>query len=618
MMRSARVQAAVVLAVLFTFAVFNQTPAQNRRAAAAAVPDVRYTVSMSKPYTHLLEVEMRLRVATRLPAKTDIIMPVWTPGSYLIREYARHVQDFAVKDAAGRELAWSKTNKNTWRIETGGTGEIVVTYNVYANELTVRTNELNDEHAFWTNAALLMYPAGQLDAPSTVRVQPYDGWKVATGLPPVAGEANTFRAPNFDVLYDSPFEVGDFKLLTFEVKGVPHRIVLEGEGNYDAPRLVADIKKIVEVQVEMMGGEIPYTDYTFMFNLRSTGSGGLEHLNSTALIVNRNGFQNAASYQNILSLVAHEFYHLWNVKRIRPDALGPFDYTQENYTKLLWVAEGITSYYENIFLHRAGFLTDRQMLASWASSIEDLQARPGRFQTSLEEASADAWIKYYRTDENYANNQISYYDKGLVVGMLLDLEIRKRSGGARSLDDVMRYLYTEFAKKNRNYTPADFQRAAEMAAGSSLETFFARYVRGRAELDYNEALSAFGLKLETTDRSAASAMERAYFGAIMAQAGDRLMVRSVRAGTPAYDQGINAGDQLVALDGQRITLDTFEARVAEKKPGDEIRLTVFRNDDLRDFQITLGGRVPPSYSITPVAQPTEEQKRLSRGWLGAS
>ncbi|MGB7925618.1 MAG: PDZ domain-containing protein [Pyrinomonadaceae bacterium] len=609
--RYSRFQLAALAAVLTVFA-FSSAPAQGN---AARQPDISYNVSMSKPFTHLLEVEMRVRLASAAQA-VDLVMPVWTPGSYLVREYERHVQDFVAADEGGRPLPWRKVNKNTWRIDAGRAREFAVHYRVYANEMTVRTNELNDRHAFWTNAALLMYVDGHLNAPATLRIVPPPAWKIATGLPAVAGQQNTFRADNFDILYDSPVEVGPFKTLTFDVQSVPHRIVIEGDGNYDAERMRNDIKKVVEAQAQMMG-DIPYRDYTFILNLRPTGSGGLEHLNSTALIWPRFGFGTPADYRDFLGLASHEFFHLWNVKRIRPDALGPFDYTKENYTRLLWVAEGITSYYETIFLRRAGLISDREYLSLTSKAIQDAQNVPGRFVMSVEEASFDAWIKYYRPDENSVNSQVSYYDKGALLGLLLDLRIRKLSGGARSLDDVMRYLYTEFSKKGRNYTPEEFQRAAELAAGSSLEDFFRRYVRGREELDYNAALSGVGLMLDTTGATAPTpAVERSYLGARLKQDNDRLILDRVYSGTPAYDQGLNTNDQIVALDGLRVNQESFNARLAEKRPGDTITLTFFRIDDLRSLTIKLGGRLDAPYRIVPVKEPNAEQSRLYQGWLG--
>ena len=600
---------------------FLLTGLQSNFAQTPSAPKIAYTVSMSKPHTHLLEVEVRLRDV----GETNLIFPVWTPGSYLVREFERHVQDFSAATLTGQKLSWSKVNKNTWRIETGAAREWKVNYRVYANELSVRTNELNSDHAFWNNAALLMYPEGRLSEPSTVQVIAPETWKVATGLPTVPGVRNTFRADNFDILYDSPFEVSNFKTISFDVKGVLHRIVIDGDGNYDPERMRRDVKKIVETEIELMGGEIPYHDYTFILHLRSNAGGGLEHLNSTALGYPRFGFgpdrdegvssaapnaQSQRTYRGFLALVAHEFFHLWNVKRIRPDALGPFDYTQENYTKLLWVAEGITEYYARVVLRRSGLMPEQSFLRETGEAIQDLQQTPGRLVQSAEESSFDAWIKYYRPDENSVNSQISYYDKGAIVGMLLDLEIRQRSNGAKSLDDVMRYLYTEFFKKGRNYTPQDFQKASELMAGSSLEQFFADYVRGYKELDYKSAFAAAGLAVE------APVSDRPYLGADLSQQQDRLMVTRVYAGSPAYEQGLNAGDEIVALNNMRATRDFVNARIAEKRPGDLLSFSIFRFDDLSTLLIKLGRSPVGPYRIVPIAQPTSQQRQIYRSWLG--
>jgi predicted metalloprotease with PDZ domain len=620
--------AALLLATVIIAGAVTASAQQTTRTVA---PEIVYTVSMPKPHTHLLEVEIRLRHPGEVVERdADLVMPVWTPGSYLVREFARHVQDFKASDAAGRALSWTKTNKNTWRIDTLGARDWRATYRVYANELSVRTNELNSDHAFWNNAALLMYPEGFLGAPSTIQVIAPDPWKVATGLPPVRGQKNTFRAENFDELYDSPVETSNFKTLSFEVKGVPHRIVIDGEGNYEPEKMVADVKKIVETEVELMGGEIPYHDYTFILHLRSNTGGGLEHRNSTALGYPSFGFgpergeggsaaapaaQQTRTYRGFLSLVAHEFFHLWNVKRIRPDALGPFDYTKENYTKLLWVAEGITDYYDRLTLRRAGLISDQDYLRDTAKAIQDLQKTPGRLVQSAEESSFDAWIKYYRQDENSVNSQVSYYDKGAILGLLLDLEIRKRSD--KSLDDVIRYLYKEFYKKDRNYTPEDFQKACELMAGASLEPFFSRYVRGREELDYNGAFAAAGLRLDTTGTTVdpKDVVEKAYLGADLAQDQDRLMVRHVYAGSPAYEQGLNTGDEIVALNNMRANKEFFEARIAERRPDDLIVLTVFRFDELSSLPIKLGRSETGPYRIVTVEKPTAEQRRIYEAWL---
>jgi len=615
--------------ILFTILIFG-----IQALGQAPVPDIAYTVSMSRPHTHLFEIDVSVKrgPAATAPGEELLVMPVWTPGSYLVREFERHVQDFAAADAAGQPLKWEKINKNTWRIATNGSRDWHATYKVYANELSVRTSELNSGHAYWNNANLLMYVEGFLTSPATVRVVAPDVWKVATGLPGVPGQRNTFRAENFDVLYDSPFEVSNFKSLIFNVKGVAHRIVIDGEGNYDPERMRRDVQKIVETQVELMG-EIPYRDYTFILHLRSDAGGGLEHLNSTSLGYPSFGFtirsgdratsaspnagESQRDYRSFLSLVSHEFFHLWNVKRIRPDALGPFDYTKENYTKLLWVAEGITDYYADLTLRRAGLITQGEFLIATARAFQQLQNTPGRLVQSVEESSFDSWVKFYRPDENTINSQVSYYDKGAILGLVLDLEIRKRSNNAKSLDDVMRALYNDFFKKNRNYTPEDFQKLCESAAGGSLEEFFAKYVRGKEELNYNAALEAVGFHLETAALNAVGQpVERVYLGADVREQDDRLMVTRVSAGSPAYDQGLNTGDQIVALDNARVTRDFFNARLAEKKPGDLINLTIFRFDQLSTLLIKLGGRSDGTYRIVPLPAQTEAQKQVFRSWLG--
>ena len=622
-------------AVVTLLTFFNtQTYTQVNRPPAPPL-EIAFIVGMSRPHTHMFEIDIKIKRTASGPNEEVLIMPVWTPGSYLIREFERQVQDFVVKDAAGQSLKWEKINKNTWKIITNGANEWHASYRVFANELTVRTSELNSEHSFWNNATLLMYLEGALQTPSTVQVLAPDVWKVATGLPMAPGPKNTFRAENFDVLYDSPFEASNFKTIVFNVKGVPHRIVIDGEGNYDPEKVRRDVQKIVETEVEMMGGEIPYKDYTFILHLRSNASGGLEHLNSTALGYPRFGFkiergerttsagpnttqQTVRDYRGFLGLVAHEFFHLWNVKRIRPDALGPFDYTKENYTKVLWIAEGVTDYYADLALRRANLISEADFLAATARSFQNLQNTPGRLVQTVEESSYDSWIKYYRQDENSINSQVSYYDKGAILGLLLDLEIRRKSNGTKALDDVMRYLMTEFFKKDRNYSPEDFQKACELMAGGSLEDFFAKYVRGRDELDYNSSLSAAGLKLETSAAAEGDkSVEKAYLGADVTWEKDQLIVKRVYAGSPAYDQGLNTGDQIVAFNNMRVTKEFFDARLAEKKPGDPISLTIFRFDDLSTLLIKLGGRSEGTYRIVPSPNQTDAQKQQYRSWLGS-
>ncbi|MEO6392388.1 MAG: PDZ domain-containing protein, partial [Pyrinomonadaceae bacterium] len=392
---------------------------------------------------------------------------------------------------------------------------------------------------------------------------------------------------------------------------------IDGEGNHDAERMRAGIQKLVEVESAMMGG-LPYRDYTFFVILRPTPGGGLEHLNSNVVIMPRFSFNTTAGYTTFFATIAHEYFHAWNVKRIKPEGLGPFDYTRENYTRMLWVAEGITDYYTELFILRAGLISEGEFLNRQAALIKKVQEIPGRFQTSLEEASFDAWIKYYRPDAYSENRQVSYYDKGALVGMILDLAIRRASNGARSLDDVFRYLYKEMALKDHNCSAEDFQQVVETVAGAKLNEFFARYVRGKDEIDYNGFFAAVGLQLDTVGAVGAKTppQSKAYLGLGVAQDGDRLMVRQVPAGTPGFDQGINTGDQIVAINGARVNESSFNDRLDEHKPGDIIRLTIFRDDDLRTFELKLGSKINTAYRILPLDQTTAGQKALYHAWLG--
>ena len=376
----------------------------------------------------------------------------------------------------------------------------------------------------------------------------------------------------------------------------------------DAQRIVDDTAKIIEASYQLFG-ELPYDDYTFILNLR--GGGGLEHLNSTALQWNKFGFQPESRYTAFLSLVAHEYFHLWNVKRIRPDALGPFDYENENYTKLLWVAEGTTSYYEGVLMRRAGLVEAKYILDAKASIAGRLYRQPGRFQTSLEEASFDAWIKSYRPDENSVNRQISYYSKGELVNFLLDILIRTNSGGAKSLDDVMKHLNDEFYKKGKNYTPADFQSAAESMAGTSLDGFFKKYIGGKDEIEYNQILNQIGLQLI----SASPESDKAYLGGNLSESNGRLRLTSIPANTPAYENGLNADDEILAIDGFRASRQFLNFYLGNKSAGDKVKLTVFRHDKLVEMDVTLGKTPASKYKIVPLENPTEEQKRLYKQYV---
>ncbi|MGE5660467.1 MAG: M61 family metallopeptidase [Actinomycetota bacterium] len=580
---------------------------------------IHYWVAMPQPESHLFEVTLRVNLSdllelSRQPLSVlDLKMPVWTPGSYLVREYARHLQDFQALDRDNQPLPWRKLSKNHWQIETSGVKEVTVHYRIFANELTVRTNHLDATHGYFNGAALFFYLPGWEHYPLRVTiVPPKPSWRITTALPPVPEAANTFLAPDFDTLVDSPFEVGSHLVYEFEVRGKSHQLVIWGKGNAEPEPMIRDIKKIIEVEAQLFGG-LPYERYLFLLHTSGSGYGGLEHKNCCSLNYPRFGFRAKDKYDRFMQLVAHEFFHLWNVKRIRPKALEVFDYEGENYTPSLWFSEGTTSYYDLVIPLRAGLYDVKSFLQGLAKEITRLQTTPGRRVQPVSESSWDAWIKLYRRDANSDNSQISYYLKGEIVSLLLDLLIRERHGNARSLDDVMRQMWQQFGQPEIGFTPEQLQATIETVAEVDLSDFFARYVDGTEELPFDRYLQPFGLQLNLEESSATVNL-----GLTAHLEHGREFVKFVEAGGPAQRAGIEAGDELLAIDGFRVTAEQLSERLKDYQPGDAIAVTVFHQDELRTCQVTLASPYPTHYQIVPVEQPTPSQQQNFAGWLGVS
>lgn len=406
-----------------------------------------YQVAMPQPASHLFEVS--LQIDNWEASTLDLKMPVWTPGSYLVREYAKHVQDFEAEDSNSQQLlASKKVSKNRWQVATENCSEITVRYRVYANDLTVRTNHLDTTHGYFNGAALFLFIPGWERQPIRVNIiPPYSDWRVSTALSVVDDrQANIFEAADFDTLVDSPVEIGTQQVYEFEAIDKPHQLAIWGKGNAKPQKIIKDTQKIIEAEAQIFEG-VPYDRYLFLLHLSGSGYGGLEHKNSCSLNYPRLGFRDRSKYNRFLQLVAHEFFHLWNVKRIRPHVLEKFDYEAESYTTSLWFCEGTTSYYDNLIPLRAGIYQRKTYLENLSKDITRYLTIPGRNVQPLGESSYDAWIKLYRRDANSDNSQISYYLKGEMVSLLLDLLIRAKHRNQRSLDDVMRLMWERFGKK---------------------------------------------------------------------------------------------------------------------------------------------------------------------------
>ncbi|MEH1798021.1 MAG: M61 family metallopeptidase [Nostoc sp.] len=572
-------------------------------------PTIHYLVAMSQPETHLFEVTLHL-VDYSSPI-LDLKLPVWTPGSYLVREYAKNLQDFEAF-AEDEPLPWRKISKNHWQIDKIGISELTVRYRIFANELSVRTNHLDTTHGYFNGAALFFRIPGWDKQPIRVTiVPPQPEWQVTTALPPVAEETNTFLAGDFDTLVDTPFEIGSHQLYKFEVLGKPHELAIWGQGNYQVPQLIADIQKIVQVEAQMFGG-LPYERYVFLLHLFSQAFGGLEHKDSCSLIYQRFGFRTQDKYHRFLQLVAHEFFHLWNVKRIRPKALEVFDYDQENYTPSLWFCEGTTSYYDLLIPLRAGIYDVKSYLNNLSKEITRYETTPGRKVQPVSESSFDAWIKLYRPDANSANSQISYYLKGEMVSLLLDLLIRSTHHNHRSLDDVMLKMWQQFGQDEIGYTPEQLQEVIESVAGIDLTDFFKRYIDSTDDLPFNQYLEPFGLQL------VAEQQEEPYLGVRINTENGREIIKFVETASPAQVGGIDAGDELLAIDGIKITAGGLSDRLKDYQANDKIEVAVFHQDELRIYSITLASPRPTRYQVKPVEHPNSRQQQNFAGWLGAA
>jgi predicted metalloprotease with PDZ domain len=476
---------------------------QPANAPSGGGEPIRYTLTFPAPETHYVEVDASLPTGGR--PQVDLFQPVWTPGSYKVRDYPRHVEALRAESAGGNPLPIEKVRKNRWRLTTWGAPRVHLMYRVYGRELTVRTNFVDRDFALLNGAATFLTLADPGVRPHEVAVVLPARWREAhTALPTSPqGGPHLFHAADYDTLVDSPIYCGTPAVYPFEVDGVPHALVNEGEdGVWNGPRSAADVERLVRAAARLWG-ELPYRRFLFL-NLLTGASGGLEHKDSTVLMSSRWKTRRRESYLEWLGLAAHEHFHAWNVKRLRPAELGPFDYDEENYTKSLWVAEGITSYYDDLLVHRAGLSSRDEYLRDFSKTVRTAQRTPGRRVQTLEAASFDTWIKYYQPDENTPNSAISYYTKGAVVAFLLDVRIRQATGGGKSLDDVLRLAWQRFAGE-RGFTAAEIEALASEVAGEDLAPFFDRALRSTEELDFTPALRWYGLRFVEEPAPAAAA-----------------------------------------------------------------------------------------------------------------
>ncbi|MEX2116761.1 MAG: PDZ domain-containing protein [Bacteroidota bacterium] len=577
--------------------------------ASAQHPTINYKLSMSQPWTHYFEVEIVFSGLSSSEPAFELSLPAWRTGRYVILEFAGGVQDFSAADAGGKALTWEKKDKDTWRIAKGSSTSIAARYKVYANEFHLRTRGLNDEGAFVDGASVFLYSQSHRQVPLKLTVVPYKNWHVTTGLDAVSGKPHTFSSPSYDHLADCPLFVGEQKDYEFEAEGKTHVFSVLGEGSYDPEAVIRDLKRFVKINKDFWGS-LPYDRYIFMLHLWSQGGGGTEHINSTIMGGRPTMLSNPNSYRGFLGLVSHEYFHTWNVKQIRPAGISPYEWSQENYTKELWVAEGTTSYYGQLLMIRGGFLQAKGLVDGLGGQIENDRRKPGNQVQSLAESSFDAWIKYWKGNQNSYNAESDYYDKGSDVSLLLDLEIRQRSKNKYSLDDVMRALYKRFPWNGTGYTVDDLRKLCEEFGGGNFEQLFNDYVHGTKPLDWERALSYAGIDV-TAEKKAS-----VWLGAVARDQDQRAVIRTVVDGSPAAKAGLDINDELVALDGYRIRSADLSARIVEKRAGEKAVFTILRNDKLREFTAVLENDPLPIYTVAKTKNPTSLQKQIYESWLG--
>jgi predicted metalloprotease with PDZ domain len=568
----------------------------------------RYRIVAASPQAHLYEVSCA--VDDPAPDGQVFRLPAWVPGSYLIREFARHF--VAVRaEAAGAPVAVSKIAKDAWQAAACA-GPLTLVAQVYAFDLSVRAAYLDNTRGFFNGPSVFVWPAGHELRPCTLEIaapagDAYAQWRVATSMPRVDAVPygfGTYRAADYDELIDHPVEMGIFELSHFDAGGARHDIAITGRHRGDGERFSRDTQRICRAQIDLFGGapssRAPIDRYVFQLLVLADGYGGLEHRASTSLVSKRNGLPRPGAqhvnedYRRLLGLVSHEYFHTWNVKRIKPAAFLPYDLTREAYTRQLWAFEGITSYYDDLILVRSGLISVDDYLELLGQNMTGLMRTPGRNLQSLAESSFDAWIKYYRQDENSPNAIVSYYTKGALVGLALDLTLRR--DGRITLDEVMRALWQRYGQKAIGVPEGGVEAIASELSGLDLAPFFRGFVYGTAELPLAELLRIVGIDVKVRrshgendkgGKPANSGPPASWLGARFV-GGSELRVKHVMSSSPAERAGLASGDAVVAVDGLRASVETIDELLDTRRPGDVVSVHAFRRDELMTFRIALG------------------------------
>jgi predicted metalloprotease with PDZ domain len=570
---------------------------------AQSPASVAYTVSLASPEEHLVEVQIILPVGA---AQRELQLPVWN-ALYQVRDFAQFVNWVRAKDRSGNPLLVHQLNKSRWQISGAESGAIVE-YQIYVDSPGPFNAQLNTHHAFFNLAQILMYSVDARSAPLYVRFSHLpEGWHIATPLTSSSGDE--FSAANYDRLVDSPVEIGNFQESEFDESGGHFRVIIDADSaDYDMAKIVTALHRIVAVAISWMNDR-PFDSYTFIYHFpHGPAGGGMEHAFSTAIDLNADVMKK--SLDALTGVTAHEFFHLWNVKRIRPQTLEPVDYTKENYTRALWFSEGVTSTAEGTIQLRAGLLEEKQYLYRLGEQITELERRPAHLTQSAEESSLDAWLEgsgYYHRPER----SISYYNKGELMGVMLDLAVRDASHGQASLRDVLQWMNANYAKKGRFFNDSEGVReAAEAVSHADLASFFTKYVAGTDEIPWDDFFRSVGLRVEAIPNTVTDAgftASRNFDGP--------MSVGAVTPGSEAEHAGLRVGDTIVELQGKTAGQESRQ-ELARLNPGDTLSVKVrSRRAGERELKWKVGTRQEISYEVKDVVQVTSQQRARRVAWL---
>lgn len=563
--------------------------------------EIEYFLCVKDPWKHLFSVKISV---SYIDNELYFTMPAWIPGSYLIRDFSRNIRNLRAF-SGNKALKIEKVDKSTYKIECRGNVELY--YDVYSNEFDVHTSHLDSEHGFFNGINVFMYIEEHKNNNAKIFIKPYSGWYVSTPLKIIGN--NEYFAENYDILADSPFEIGKHKIINFTLDKKIHNIIIYGNGSYNADKIKNNIIKIVET-VKNIFGDLPYDDYYFIFHLSDKSwGGGLEHLNSFTLNINRNIFDTEEGYISFFAGAAHEFFHLFNVKRIRPVELGPFDYKHENYTKLLWFSEGFTNYYEYIILLRSGIINEQQYFNYLAEHIRIYNLIPGRFVESLSESSFDAWTRLYKPSEDDINSYISYYLKGELVGFILSVNISLDTDGKKSLDNVFKELYKEFKSSGNGFIEDHLKYVISSVAGKNYDKFFNRYINGTDDIDFNYYFNIIGYKITKNYNSeyCKKPENTGFLGIILKNDNGNFIIISLLNNYPGYNYGLNSGDRIISINDNKFDeryiriIKTGMSKIIidnliDFNYNETVKITVLRSDKLLNFNIKLEKNIYDFYN----------------------